>query len=1161
MSRLRSMFRENRTLPRAIFLFALLALPGFSQYFPNRFALVLADPPVGERFASRESLSSAAAVNYRQQVEARQRTLVTELRSRGIAVTGSVSTLLNAVFVTAPAARRSELNSLAGVLAVVPMRRMKRNINAATQLVNAPAAWADGNVGGRDNAGKGIRIAIIDTGIDQNHPAFQDSSLAAPNGYPICTDGHPEDCRFTNSKVIVARSYVRQLAAGDASGASDPATSRPDDYSPRDRVGHGTAVASVAAANQNTGAVTFNGVAPKAFLGNYKVYGSPGVNDFSSEDLFIQAINDALDDGMNVANLSSGDPAPTTGPLDTGAACGVPAGVPCDLLATAYEAAAKKGLVVVVAAGNSGALNSISSPATAPSVIAVGATINSHTFGPTVSVSDDPSAPSSLENVPAVPSDAFWPYYGASKAPLVDVTQFGDATACQAMPEGSLKGAIALVQASPSSTCDFSGNVAGAGGIGLVVYPPSGSWPDNAVVNVSLFFGPIVGLSNADGVALRNYLAARSGKISNVTIDLAGVEQQRSLHTNQLAYYSSLGPSLGDAGIKPDLVATGGYDSYLAPNPQYYVPAPSGMYMAAQSYDPLGFLYSSTGYAAADGTSFAAPLVAGAAALIKQSHPGYSAQDIKSALVNSANASLVTSDDFGDKTTVQWTGAGLLDAGAAVKATVVADPPAISFGALNSGSALPSRSVAFTNKGSSPVTLLFSVTPQVAAANTSVTVNPTTLALGASGGAADHATVTFTLSGPVPAAGVYTGFVTLASSNVTVMKLPYMFLTGSNTVGTNGSVVPFYAYQGIVEWMAGMDFGPFPVQLLDSNGLPVTGKPVTFTAPAGYLTMSSVQIPLGNGAVRTVPPCTPASSDTSVTCSTDNYGVAWVDLDMGSKTGMPSLTISAENNSKVSSVSVNIRQQPAISSVSDVAQNLSPIAPGSYISIFGSGLSDFTGSETTTTMPLALAGLNNFLLPQYITVSFDVPSAGLSVPGRMVMASPLQVNVLAPWELQGLPAGTSAQVKVTINDYIGMYEYGKVFNVPLADVSPSFLEIPGTAVPKTVAALIANSPNVVTATAPAPKSAYVELYANGLGPVNNQPASGEPAVGALSTTKNTPTVKIGGQTVPMLFSGLAPGFPGLYQVNIQIPANAASGVQDLELTIAGKTARSKIAVQ
>src|SRR5208283_2360875 len=101
-------------------------------------------------------------------------------------------------------------------------------------------------------------------------------------------------------------------------------------------------------------------------------------------------------------------------------------------------------MVVVVAAGNDGyngyyypMFNSINSPATAPSVIGVGATVNSHVFGPSVSVSG-PGAPSSLKGIAAQNSDAIFPYannpsYGASDAvfpavtaPLIDVTQTGD---------------------------------------------------------------------------------------------------------------------------------------------------------------------------------------------------------------------------------------------------------------------------------------------------------------------------------------------------------------------------------------------------------------------------------------------------------------------------------------------------------------------------------------------------------------------------------------------------------------------------------------------------------------------------------------------------------------------------------------------------------------
>lgn len=90
------------------------------------------------------------------------------------------------------------------------------------------------------------------------------------------------------------------------------------------RDGHGTAVASVAAANQNSFAVTFRGMAPKAWLGSYKIEGT--VNG-SPKDISVMALTDAFKDGMDIANYSLGALA-LTGPLDAGAGCGLPAGTP-----------------------------------------------------------------------------------------------------------------------------------------------------------------------------------------------------------------------------------------------------------------------------------------------------------------------------------------------------------------------------------------------------------------------------------------------------------------------------------------------------------------------------------------------------------------------------------------------------------------------------------------------------------------------------------------------------------------------------------------------------------------------------------------------------------------------------------------------------------------
>src|SRR5581483_665850 len=114
-----------------------------------------------------------------------------------------------------------------------------------------------------------IKIAIIDTGIDINHPMFQDGSLTFPAGYPKFTSPTPlcnaSDQRFTNTKVIVARNYV-------------PLLSNPDqNCDAEDRDGHGTFTAAIAGGRRATAPLaSIAGAAPKAYLGSYKVFGTPG---------------------------------------------------------------------------------------------------------------------------------------------------------------------------------------------------------------------------------------------------------------------------------------------------------------------------------------------------------------------------------------------------------------------------------------------------------------------------------------------------------------------------------------------------------------------------------------------------------------------------------------------------------------------------------------------------------------------------------------------------------------------------------------------------------------------------------------------------------------------------------------------------------------------
>jgi uncharacterized protein (TIGR03437 family) len=92
---------------------------------------------------------------------------------------------------------------------------------------------------------------------------------------------------------------------------------------------------------------------------------------------------------------------------------------------------------------------------------------------------------------------------------------------------------------------------------------------------------------------------------------------------------------------------------------------------------------------------------------------------------------------------------------------------------------------------------------------------------------------------------------------------------------------------------------------------------------------------------------------------------------------------------------------------------------------------------------------------------------------------------------------------------------------------------------------------------------YLTIYCDGLGNVNNRPADGAVAPDGTSTTLQAVTVTIGGVTVPASFSGLSPGFVALYQVNVQVPANAPSGsAVPLTITVGGVTSNAvTVAVQ
>ena len=274
--------------------------------------------------------------------------------------------LANAVSVEAGAGEIASLATLPGVKRVQIARQFHSTLDTSVPLINAPAVW--NNVAGPSAKGDGMKIAILDTGIDITNPLFSDAGFTAPDGFPRANHGN---LVFTNNKVIVAKSFF------------DDITSAQDEF------GHGSNVAGIAAGNSGTVSplAVLSGVAPRAFLGNYRVLDAEGSG---FEDQIALALDEAIADGFDVANLSLGGPADDT----------------MGFLDNAIEDAVREGMIVVCSAGNDGAGGedddmTVGSPGIAPSAITVAASSNAHIVGPVISVDQPAPIADSLAKIGA----------------------------------------------------------------------------------------------------------------------------------------------------------------------------------------------------------------------------------------------------------------------------------------------------------------------------------------------------------------------------------------------------------------------------------------------------------------------------------------------------------------------------------------------------------------------------------------------------------------------------------------------------------------------------------------------------------------------------------------------------------------------------------------
>jgi subtilisin family serine protease len=303
----------------------------------------------------------------------------------------------NGFAVSAPRADIPRLSRLPGVRGVIPSVTYSAAAEDTPGDIGAPAIWGSN----LETAGQGVKIGIIDSGVDQRHAFFDPAGYSMPKGFP------KGQRQFTTAKVIVARSFPPPGAP-----ASDRLAFARGDAS------HGTHVAGIAAGDASTPASAgrvLSGVAPKAYLGNYKVFVPTigGPNAGAAE--IVAAIEAAVADGMNVINFSGGEAEVEPSR---------------DLVARALDAAAAKGVIPVVSAGNSGedqGAGSVSSPASAASAIAAAAVefaratpvhADFSSIGPTpisLRLKPDVAAPG-VGVVSSIPRDAWGALSGTSMA-------------------------------------------------------------------------------------------------------------------------------------------------------------------------------------------------------------------------------------------------------------------------------------------------------------------------------------------------------------------------------------------------------------------------------------------------------------------------------------------------------------------------------------------------------------------------------------------------------------------------------------------------------------------------------------------------------------------------------------------------------------------------
>jgi hypothetical protein len=519
-----------------------------------------------------------------------------------------------------PSDKVGAVAALTGVEKVYLDKLVELDTDESPAFVGAPTLWHA--VGGQQQAGEGMVVGVIDSGVWAEHPSFSDPDPAGePYAEPPFEPGHngfagdiarttcdfgntawnPNDAPFTcNNKLIGAYRFQ------DTAEALGMLTSQ-EFKSARDSDGHGTHTASTAAGNAEVeasilgtsfGAVS--GIAPRAHVIMYRTAWGPTGTSYTSD--LVAAIEQATLDGVDVLNYSiSGGDTPYADPASL-----------------AFLAAYDNGVFVSCSAGNSGP-GADTVGHREPWTTTVAASTQSRTFEGLIEITADNDDALDLIGVSVG---------GSVTGELVLGADYGDALCgsvdgVNPFPAGTFSSnQIVVCERGIVARVEKSANVQSAGGGGMILYNPT-----DQTTNADNHFVPTVHIDNTAGQALLDFMASHTGE----TVALTGGVKS-FVEGDVMASFSSRGGAGQTLGIsKPDITAPG--VNILAG----HTPVPA--FPAAGGGAP-GNLFQAIG-----GTSMSAPHVAGTAALLRQMQPDWTPGQIRSALMMTALSESVVKED------------------------------------------------------------------------------------------------------------------------------------------------------------------------------------------------------------------------------------------------------------------------------------------------------------------------------------------------------------------------------------------------------------------------------------------------------------------------------------------------------------------------------------